>query len=270
MASGLALLLATLSHAAEDPTKSLQQTLQSRYPDVKIEAVQATPIPGLYEVIAGGRTSYADASGNYMILGRLVDTRTRQDLSAEHLDAHNAIDFGKLPFDRAIKIVKGNGSRHLALFEDPDCPYCRQLEKDLRSVSDVTIYVFLFPLESVHPNATAHAHAIWCSPDHARTWTDWMVDNKAPAGPASCDGDPVNDLQSIGASLKVSATPTLFLQNGRRVSGAVSAETLEQMLTAAAGKVGAAAGAAGKVGAVTGAPGSAGSTAAAAYPATGS
>jgi thiol:disulfide interchange protein DsbC len=190
-----------------------------------------------------------------MILGKLVDTRTRQDLSAEHMDLHNSIDFQKLPFERAIKIVKGNGSRQLALFEDPDCPYCQQLEKDLNTVNDVTIYVFLFPLESIHPNATAHAHAIWCSTDRGTAWTQWMVDHKTPPAGGSCEGDPVNDLQNVAASLHVSSTPTLFLQNGRRVSGAVSAVTLEQLLTAAAAKTSTATAAAvsGKTPAVAGA-----------------
>jgi thiol:disulfide interchange protein DsbC len=216
-------------HAAEDTMKSLQDTLQKRYPDVKLEGVQTTPIPGVYEVFAGGRVVYTDSTGDYMILGKLVDTRTRHDLSAEHLDAHNSIDFDKLPFDRAIKFVKGNGHRRLAVFADPDCPYCQQLEKELASVTDVTVYVFLYPLENVHPNATAHAHAIWCSPDRAAAWTGWMIDHKAPTG-STCEGDPVNELQTLGTSLRVSSTPTLFFESGRRVGGLVDTNTLQQIL----------------------------------------
>lgn len=226
--AGIALAGASLQ-AAEDPTKTLQETLQKRYPDVKLEGAQPTPIPGVYEVFAGGRVVYTDATGDYMILGKLVDTRTRHDLSAEHLDIHNSIDFQKLPFERAIKFVHGNGSRRLAIFEDPDCPYCQQLEKDMAALTDVTIYVFLYPLETVHPNATAHAHAIWCSPDRAAAWTGWMQERKAPAG-TSCEGDPVNDLQTLGTSLRVSSTPTLFFESGRRVGGALDANTLQQLL----------------------------------------
>ncbi|HEY6926262.1 MAG TPA: DsbC family protein [Steroidobacteraceae bacterium] len=226
--AGIALASVSL-RAAEDPTKTLQETLQKRYPDVKLEGAQPTPIPGVYEVFAGGRVVYTDATGDYMILGKLVDTRTRHDLSAEHLDIHNSIDFQKLPFERAIKFVHGNGSRRLAIFEDPDCPYCQQLEKDMASLTDVTVYVFLYPLETVHPNATAHAHAIWCSPDRAAAWTGWMQERKAPAG-ATCAGDPVNDLQTLGTSLRISSTPTLFFESGRRVGGALDANTLQQLL----------------------------------------
>lgn len=226
--AGVVLFAASL-HAAEDPMKTLQDTLHKRYPDVQLEGAQPTPIPGLYEVFAGGRVVYTDATGDYMILGKLVDTKSRHDLSAEHLDAHNSIDFGKLPFDRAIKIVRGNGSHRLAVFADPDCPYCQELEKSLASTTDVTIYVFLYPLENVHPHATADSHSIWCSPNRATAWTDWMIDHKAPTG-TTCEGDPVNDLQTLGASLRVSSTPTLFFESGRRVGGAVDANTLQQLL----------------------------------------
>ena len=215
--------------AAEDPTKTLLETLQKRYPDVKLEGAQPTPIPGVYEVFAGGRVVYTDATGDYMILGKLVDTRTRHDLSAEHLDDHNSIDFQKLPFDRAIKFVRGNGSRKLAIFEDPDCPFCQQMEKDMANITDVTIYVFLYPLENVHPNATAHAHAIWCSADRAAAWTGYVTDHKAPSG-TTCKDDPVNDLQTLGTNLRVSSTPTLFFESGRRVGGALDANTLQQLL----------------------------------------
>ena len=227
--AGIALTGASL-RAAEDPTKTLLETLHKRYPEVQLEGAQPTAIPGVYEVFAGGRAVYTDATGDYMILGKLVDTRTRHDLSAEHLDAHNSIDFDKLPFERAIKFVHGNGSRRLAIFEDPDCPYCQQMEKDMVNITDVTIYVFLYPLENVHPNATAHAHAIWCSPDRAAAWTGWVIDRTPPSG-TTCERDPVKDLQTLGTTLRVSATPTLFFESGRRVGGALDANTLQQLLS---------------------------------------
>jgi thiol:disulfide interchange protein DsbC len=210
----------------------LKQTLEQRFP-IKIDVVQAAPLPGVYEVIAGEQIAYADPSGDYLIVGRLMDTRTRHDLSAEHLDAHNSIDFHTLPFDRAIKIVRGNGERQLAVFADPDCPYCQQLEKDLRTLSDLTVYVFLLPLESVHPGATAHAHAIWCARDRSAAWTEWVIDRKAPPA-APCAGDPIGGIQALGESLRVHATPTLFLENGGRIGGYIPLEQLQKRLAQAA------------------------------------
>lgn len=209
----------------------LKQTLETRFP-IKVDVVQQSPLPGVYEVIAGHQVVYADASGNYLFVGRLMDTRTRHDLSAEHLDAHNAIDFQTLPLDKAIHIVRGNGGRQLAVFADPDCPYCQQLEKDLRSVTDVTVFVFLLPLENLHPNATAHAHAIWCAPNRGTAWTGWVLDRKPPPT-ASCTNDPISAIQTLAKSLQIDATPTLFLQNGRRIGGEVPLEQLQKLLAQA-------------------------------------
>ena len=221
---------AAAAGAEQDPLATLKATLEQRYPDIKIESIEPAPVAGLYEVFMGGRIVYVDASGEHLLLGKLVETRTRRDLTAADLDRHRSIDFHKLPFERAIKIVKGNGRRQLALFADPDCPYCRELEKELRSVTDLTVYIFLFPLESLHPEATAHARAIWCSPDRATAWTQWMLERTAPPAAAGCAGDPVSEIQDLAGSLQVSSTPTMFLESGRRLSSALKANELQALL----------------------------------------
>jgi thiol:disulfide interchange protein DsbC len=218
---------AAAASTPQDPLATLKATLQQRYPEIKIESIEPAPVAGLYEVRVAGRIIYVDASGEYLLLGKLVETRTRRDLTAAHLDRYRSIDFHKLPFERAIKIVKGNGRRQLALFADPDCPYCRELEKELRSVTDLTVYVFLYPLESLHPEATAHARAIWCSPDRATAWTEWMLERTPPPAAAGCAGDPVSSIQDLAGSLQISSTPTMFLESGRRLSGALKADELQ-------------------------------------------
>jgi thiol:disulfide interchange protein DsbC len=225
--------LAQTSGTATDASAQLRATLTQRYPEVHIEAIEPSPVAGLYAVFAGGRVLYADASGEHLLLGKLVDTRTRRDLSADALDAHNSIDFAKLPFADAIRIVKGNGTRRVAIFEDPDCPYCLELEKQLRAVNDVTIFVFLLPLEDLHPNATAHARAIWCAKDRGRAWSEWMSERTAPKG-AECASDPLGAIHTLAESLRVTATPTLFLESGRRLGGALPASELETLLGAPA------------------------------------
>lgn len=216
-------------HADEEGVRErLKQTLEARFP-IKVDVVQPSPLPGMYEVIAGHQIAYANATGDYLLIGRLMDTRTRHDLSAEHLDVRSSIDFHALPFDQAIRIVRGNGARQLAVFADPDCPYCQQLEKDLRSVTDVTVFVFLLPLERLHPDAAAHAHAIWCAADRAAAWTDWVIERKPPPA-ADCADDPIAALQTLAQTLRIDATPTLFLENGRRVGGDVPLEQLQKLL----------------------------------------
>ncbi len=100
---------------------------------------------GLFEVLVRGEIYYVDPTVNFVIMGRMFDTRTREDLTQKRLDAALKVDFKSLPFDRAIKTVRGNGSRVLVTFEDPNCPYCKKLWQNMQGLNNVTIYTFLLP-----------------------------------------------------------------------------------------------------------------------------
>jgi thiol:disulfide interchange protein DsbC len=228
-----ALLVGVAAHAADAVTMRLMQTLSARFPTIKIDAVEPSPMPGIYQVIAQNQVVYVDASGDHMIVGNMMDTRTKQNLTAQAVDAHESIDFNSLPLDEAIKIVKGNGARKMAMFADPDCPYCQRLEQDMRATNNVTIYLFLFPLEQVHPHALADAKAIWCSPDRASAWTNWMVSHTPIPGGGSCENDPIGKIAALARSLRIQATPTIFLQNGRRIGGWIPQPQLQQLLAQA-------------------------------------
>lgn len=216
-----------------ETSASLQRLLEERFPGIKIDDIVPAQVPGLYEVFAGGRIVYVDKTGDYLLMGQLMDTRTRKDLTAQRVDERNAIDFTALPFERAIKVVKGNGRHKLAVFSDPDCPYCRELEQDLQSLTDFTAYIFLFPIASLHPEAPEKARKIWCSPDPAQAWTRWMIEEQLPAA-KECTGDPLAELQTLGGNLRIVSTPTIFFESGRRLSGAPSREQLAALLRAPA------------------------------------
>jgi thiol:disulfide interchange protein DsbC len=218
------------SQATEAAAAAITRALNERYPQAKIADVQPAPVPGLYAVFMSDNTvAYSDATGDYLMVGKLLDTRTRKDVSVALVDARKPVEFAKLPFERAIKIVKGNGSRQLAVFEDPDCPYCQQFEKELQSVDDLTEYVFLFPLTDVHPKALAHARAIWCSPDKADAWTVWMKDRKEPAA-GTCANDPIAENSQLADKINVNGTPTLVFPDGQRVRGTLNEEQLQALL----------------------------------------
>jgi thiol:disulfide interchange protein DsbC len=177
----------------------------------------------------GDQIVYSDAAGDYLFVGSLVDTQTHENLTETRLNDHGKIDFKTLPFDHAIKIVKGNGSRVFAVFSDPDCPFCQELEKSLLAVTDVTMYVFLYPIASLHPQAPVKAHAIWCASDRSAAWNTWMHEKKLPPA-TSCSGDPIDSLQKLGETLHINSTPTLFFANGRRVAGAIPVKDIQEML----------------------------------------
>jgi thiol:disulfide interchange protein DsbC len=227
------LLVAAQAQAA-DPSEppGLRKTLAERYPQVHILGVRPAELRGLYEVYTGDSIFYSDAAGDYVLSGQLIDTRTKAELTRQRLDALNSVDFGKLPLEQAIKTVRGSGERRIAVFEDPDCPYCKQLEKELQRLDNVTIYTFLYPLTALHPAARVNAHAIWCGADPARAWHDWMLEGKIPATSSSCTTDPIDALQALGKQLHITSTPVMFLEQGGRVSGAQSAQEIEQQLQA--------------------------------------
>ncbi len=222
---------------AGDDTTRLREVLEKRFPDVTVDRVSPAPVAGLYEVYTPGEVVYVDASGEYMFVGKLLATSTRRDLSAASWNEHNRIEFAKLPLDAAIKTVRGAGTRTLAVFTDPDCPYCRNLEKELAQLDDVTIYSFLYPLEQLHKGATTRARRIWCAADRTASWRAWMLESVQPAA-AECPVDPVQGNLELGTRLRVQVTPTLFFVDGSRASGAMPHAELEKWLNrqAAAGK----------------------------------
>ena len=215
------------------PTEaSTAERLQAVYPATRFGAVQATPWPGVFEVVMGRNLAYVDASGQYFLFGHLYDMKAQRDLTAERQTAIARFDFAGLPLNDALKEVRGTGARVLAIFSDPDCPYCRRLEQDLRKLNDVTVYTFLLPIEQLHPAATEKARAVWCSADRQKTWDELMLNNVNPTGTKSCE-NPVDKIVAFAQQKRINATPTMILADGSRVSGAKSAGELDRLLNEA-------------------------------------
>ncbi len=207
-------------------TEKIRKTLQERLPNIAIEKVQPSQWPWLYEVITENEMFYVDGTGDYLFYGKVMDTRTRADLTTRRWNQLSQVDFSSLPLNLAIKHVKGDGSRKVAVFSDPHCPYCVRFEKSLQEMTNITVYTFLYPLESIHPGATQVAKHIWCAPDRAATWTAWMLNKKQPAA-LNCKADQVDTMVKLGEKLKVTGTPTLFFEDGHRIPGALDKDGLE-------------------------------------------
>jgi thiol:disulfide interchange protein DsbC len=167
--------------------------------------------------------------GTLIFAGRVIDTKNKEDLTAARWNELHAIDFNSLPFDLAIKTVRGDGSRKLAVFADPLCPYCRQLEQEMQGLNNVTIYTFLYPLETIHPGASVKAVDIWCAKDRSATWSKWMLQQTAPPD-TRCTGAPIDKLQALGQKIRIDSTPTMFTVDGKRTRGAIKHNEIEQLL----------------------------------------
>lgn len=228
----LLMLAGLLACTAKADTASIKKNLEAKFPKADITSVTKTPYAGLYEVVIDGQIVYSDENANYLFLGSVVDTRTHKNITNERLAKLNAVNPDSFPLDHAIKFVKGDGSRKLIVFSDPECPYCKRLEQELAKVNNVTIYDFPYPIESLHPGTTAVSKAIWCSRDRNAAWQNALLKNVYPNNDGKCD-NPVDANIALGDKLHVTGTPTLFFSNGQRVPGAVPADKLDQMLNAA-------------------------------------
>jgi len=208
---------------------AIRATLQQRIPDLQIHGLHKSPLPGLYELDTGQELIYTNEDASILVAGRLIDTKTRSDLTAQRWDTLTAIDFNSLPFDEAIKTVRGDGSRKLAVFADPLCPYCRQLEQEMQGINNVTIYTFLYPLESIHPGASEKSVHIWCSKNPSEAWSKWMLQRTEPSN-ARCAGVPIDKLQTLGQKIHIDSTPTMYTLDGKAVRGAIKHNEIEQLL----------------------------------------
>ena len=225
-----ATLLLAVGVSAQEAT--IRKNLGERIPQLaKIDEVSKSPMSGLFEIrVNGTEIYYTDAQGNYLVQGSLIDTKQRRNLTEERVDKLTAISFDALPFKDAFTIVRGNGKRKLAVFEDPNCGYCKRFEHELQNVDNVTIHMFLYPILS--PDSTEKSKAIWCAKDKAKAWQDWMVRDQSPKA-ASCDSAAIERNVEIGRKYKITGTPTLIFADGARVPGAISAAEVEKHLATA-------------------------------------
>lgn len=229
-----ALLAITMTGVSVADEASLKKAIEAAYPKFKVDSVTKTPYPGLYEVFMGGQIVYTDEKLNFLIAeGRLVDPKTKKDITGERLEELTKIDFNSLPLNQAIKVVKGNGSRKLVVFSDVDCPFCKRLEQnELANIDDVTVYTFLYPIESLHPDAANKSKSIWCAPNRVKAWNDWIFNNQLPTSAAKCDV-PLERVGEMARKYGVTSTPTLFFADGKRMLGAQPHKEIERYLQAA-------------------------------------
>lgn len=222
-------LLASCVEAQNTTEATIKKALEPRLGGAKIESVRETPYGGLYEVRVAGDILYTDKKGEYLFIGHVYDTKTSTNLTRARVDEINKIKFSDLPFEMALKQVKGNGKRVIAVFEDPNCGYCKRLRQTtLKEIDNVTIYTFMYNILS--EDSFVKSKNIWCAPDRVKAWDDWMLNGKLPpAAPAACE-TPNDQIVALGQKLKIQGTPAIFFTDGSRIPGAIDLKGLEAKL----------------------------------------
>ena len=217
------------AHSSVDA--QIRAKLKTAYPTLEVQSLTPMPELGLFEIVSNTGIAYVDPSGDHIFLGSIIDTKTRRNLTRERWTALNTVDFESLPFAEAIKTVHGKGTRQIAVFEDPLCPYCQELETELAHMDDITVYTFLYPLEKVHPGATKKAHELWCTADRSKAWNDWMVSHRMSGETSgNCGEDPIAGLSALGDRLHINSTPTIIFRSGVRSDGLPPKEKFVELL----------------------------------------
>ncbi|MBV8664856.1 MAG: DsbC family protein [Burkholderiaceae bacterium] len=213
----------------EAPEVRIKKLVEERLGEgTTVDSVVKAQFHGLYEVRIGSEIMYTDKQVKYMVFGgHVIDLRQHKDLTREHIDQAEKITFADLPFDSAIKMVKGNGKRVIAVFEDPNCGYCKRLRHTLTDMDNVTVYTFMYNI--LADDSFVKAKNVWCTGDRLKAWDDWMLTGKAPANaPDTCTANPNDKILALGKKFHINATPTIFFADGTRVPGALGAAELEE------------------------------------------
>ncbi|MCD8338589.1 MAG: DsbC family protein [Burkholderiales bacterium] len=223
----------------DTPTKLLVElkeaaaNFKERYPKTQVLGFSLTPIRGLFEATVGKEVVYFDKSARFIFTGRLLDIEKGIDLTDAKLREIRRVDIAKLPLNLAIKQVKGTGERQLVLFTDVDCPFSRKLAQTLENVDNVTIWTFLYPLTSIHPEAKAKSDAVWCQKDSiAALDATYKGAAVTPYTASPLCNSPVETIIRLGAELGIGGTPTLINGAGDRSAGAIPLDKLEAFISA--------------------------------------
>lgn len=245
---------AAASPSVTDETRLLA-ALKKAHPGTRFTGVARTPIPDVYEAWMGQNMALVSSRNmRYLVFGRVFDTKTMTDLTAPklaqaermHIATENradmpdntapAIPLAQLPLADAIKTVRGDGKRTMAVFSDLACPYCKRLESELDKLADVTIYTFLVPFLG-----TALPITIWCATDRQAAWHQAMTqgDQSVLATSSSLPScaHPLERNLALAKRLNVRGTPTILYANGHRTDGYADAADIEAHLVGAASHV---------------------------------
>ena len=221
---GASLISTGLAHA--QPEQQIKTEIQKKLgANAKVKSVSPAPVSGLYEVLVGNDIFYTDTSGKYLIQGEIIELSSGKNITEQRQADLNRIKWSDLTPANAIKNVRGNGSRQLAVFSDPNCGYCKRLEKSLQQLDNITIYTYLIPILS--PDSAQKSKQIWCSADPYKAYMDWMINGITPSGKADCS-TPLDKNMAFAKTYGVTGTPTLFFTDGSRFPGAVQITDIEK------------------------------------------
>lgn len=222
LAFALVSFISSLTLANVDTVKT---NLSKQHPNLKIENIQATDMKGIYSGSMDGQVVYLGEDAQHILVGSMYRLSDQKNLTKDLVLEQNSIDWKKLPLQEAVKSVRGNGKRQIAIFSDPNCPYCKQLEAEINKLNDVTIYTFIYPIKT---QSIAVSKQVFCEKDPTLAWSNLISKGIQPSSNKSC-ANPIERNLSLGKSLGLNGTPAIVFSNGFKVMGVRSAPEIQQI-----------------------------------------
>ena len=218
-------LVSVISSLSWADVNTVKTNLNQLHPKLKIENIQTTEMKGIYSGLMDNQVVYMGEDAQHILIGSMFRLSDQKNITKDLVLKQNSIDWKKLPLQDAVKIVRGNGKRQIAVFSDPNCPYCKQLETELNKLNNVTIYTFIYPIKT---QSVAISKQIFCELDPALAWSNLIGKGIQPRSTKAC-ANPVERNLNLGKSLGLNGTPTIIFSNGFKAMGAYPALEIEKI-----------------------------------------
>lgn len=227
----LSLIVSVWANGVSADEAVIRKNLTARLPSLApIDEISKTPLANLWEVRMGSEIIYTDEQGLFVIEGQIVDLQKQINITQSRIAALTAFDFSTLPLKDAVVWKQGTGARKMVIFADPNCGYCKNFERELSSVQDITVYTFLIPI--LGGDSPERTTAIWCAKDRDVVWRNWMLNGIAPMPAAkNCDTSALERNIALALKHAVRGTPTVVFADNKRVPGIMTAAQVEQKLS---------------------------------------
>lgn len=221
----LAVLIGLCSAMSMADVATVSKNIKKQHPQLKLDNIQATEMKGIYSASMDGQVVYLNDDAQHILAGSMIRLKDQHNLTKDLLIQQNSVDWKKLPLQDAIKSVRGTGKRQIAIFSDPNCPYCKQLEAELKKLDNITIYTFILPLKA---QSVAPSKQVYCEKNPALAWENLITKAQLPTSQISC-ANPVERNMALAQRLGVNGTPAIIFSNGFKVMGAYPAAQIEQI-----------------------------------------
>ncbi|UVT18165.1 MAG: DsbC family protein (plasmid) [Nitrospira sp.] len=224
-----------------DPqASSARVAVMKSFPGAVIRDWQPAPMPGLYMFTLNNdeRIFFVDESGQYLLAqAALFDMKEQKNLTQEFIMGKRRELLAAVPLQDAIlyrpsELAPGmRESAPVLVFDDPDCPFCRELHAEVKQLVEagVPVAVFLHPVERLHKGAIQKSINIWCSDNRQDMLDTALAGKPVPDAGKPCDAPLEHNLQ-LARQLGGGPTPYIVFPDGRTVAGKKSVAELMAML----------------------------------------